>query len=117
VNTHTWTSHLSRSCVLHHGALPCLSSSFPISSWPHLYVWQARRGVIHALTDGVVYKYIYEILYFLFFFVSVAGATGSIERTHPAAGVLGIDGNLGLETLFTCRLKHVAHELISFGAG
>ena len=68
MNTHTWTSHLSRSCVLHHGTLPCLSSSFPISSCPHLYVWQARRGVIHALTDGVVYKYIHEILYFLFFF-------------------------------------------------
>jgi hypothetical protein len=48
--------------------------------------------------------------------VSVAGATGSIERTHSAA-VLTIDGNLGLETLFTCRLKHLPHELISFGAG
>ena len=47
----------------------------------------------------------------------MAGATGSIERTYPAAQVLTIDGNLGLETLFTCRLKHLAHELISFGAG
>jgi hypothetical protein len=49
--------------------------------------------------------------------VAVAGATGSIERTHPAAAVLSIDGNLGLGTLFTCRLKHLAHVLISFGAG
>ena len=68
LNTHTCTSHFSRSCVLRHAALPCLSSSFPISTCPHLYVWQARRGVIHALTD-VIHKYIYADTIIFFFWL------------------------------------------------